>query len=305
MSSPPPSPLGNQQLNTTNSNSAGENYFGLPEYALFQKEKLPLWLTQAYEQIDSQEELSAIKTDSDYFSLEEKEEALASQEGLFLTANDDMDMGLGDYGTIDYIASPFSIKKGILMGQSRPPRPIFFWIAISMAMLSLLIAALFLGKENKNFSQIITSILPFKKTEMSNLQFSDLNSYRLNRGSKKPSVFIIEGKVTNHYEVPCHAVKVKGILFDEKNKKIAEEIVYCGNTLKEKEIKAYSQKKIDKLLKNPIGSTKPNVNIDPGQSIPFMILFFNPPKKEFEFSIEILKYTLDRPEEIIDPKKNK
>ncbi len=303
MSSPPPPPSGKQQPDTPISNSPEKLCFGLPEYALFQKEEIPAWMARVYDQFDKQDELPGLATGSPHNLREDSEETLASQEGLFLHANDDMDIGLGDYGRIDSLSSPFSIDRGILLGQPRSPRPIVFWIAIFMAMFSVLIAAFFLGKENRNFSQTISSILPFKKTEMSKLQFSDLNDYRFNRGKKGPSVFIIQGKVTNNYESTCHAIEVKAILFDEKNKKIAEKTGYCGNILKKKEIKSYSQKKINKILKNPKGSTKQNANIKSGQSIPFMVIFFGPPEKEFEYSIEILKYDLDHQEENKSPTK--
>ena len=35
-----------------------------------------------------------------------------------------------------------------------------------------------------------------------------------------------------------------------------------------------------------------NFNIEPGKSVPFMLIFFDPPGKLSEFSLEVHKYTL-------------
>jgi hypothetical protein len=85
---------------------------------------------------------------------------------------------------------------------------------------------------------------------------------------------------------------VKGTLFDERGNPAAEKTVYCGNVLSVKQIKSSSRKKIEQSLQNAYGSTLSNFNIEPGKSVPFMLIFFDPPGKLSEFSLEVHEYNL-------------
>ena len=268
--------------------------FELPESAFFQKDEIAYWMVQAYDSFEIQEPSPAAFPHKKEDTLRSHEEETASQNNLFVRVDEDT-MGLGNYGHLDQFPSPFSIEKGLPFGKTRSPRPLYFWLAIILAVLTVLIAAFLLGKKNNNFASRISAILPFKKVEMSKLQFSDLNSYRLDRDKGKGPVFVVEGKVTNHYEKTCHRIQVKGILFDERDKIIMEEQVYCGNILSKKEIKSLSKENMARKLKNIGGSTAANRDIASGDSIPFMLIFFTPPKSEFEFSLEVTQYSFTAP----------
>ena len=114
----------------------------------------------------------------------------------------------------------------------------------------------------------------------------------LKENAKGSAAFVIEGKVTNHHKSPCNSIQVKGTLFDERGNPSVEGVVYCGNILTTKQIKSYPRKKIEKMLQNTYGETLSNFNIEPGKSVPFMLIFFYPPGKLSEFSVEVHQYTL-------------
>ena len=174
-----------------------------------------------------------------------------------------------------------------------------------IALLAVVLIALFLtykaglqkivGKAAQLRNSIAT-ILPLKSADEGRLHLSNLNSDFVSRGRGKTAVFVIDGKVTNGYKKVCASIQVKGILFDERGKRAAEETVYCGNTLTKEELRSVSEKNIKEIMQNPVGSSLSNLNIKPGKSISFMLIFFNPPEKLSEFSIEIAGYSLRQAE---------
>ncbi|MEW6443466.1 MAG: zinc-ribbon and DUF3426 domain-containing protein [bacterium] len=136
----------------------------------------------------------------------------------------------------------------------------------------------------------VAGLLPFGEKDGGSIQFSDLNSYFITTGKGQTPAFVVEGRVTNHFPVPCNFVQVKGVLFDQKGDRAAEEVAYCGNVLRKQDIQTLPPEKIQQTLQNMSGSALSNFNIEPGKSIPFMLVFFNPPENVSEFSVEIFHY---------------
>jgi len=149
-----------------------------------------------------------------------------------------------------------------------------------------------------------SAFLPGGKHELGSIQFSDLNSYFVSGGRGQTGAFVIEGNVTNHHPVPCKFVQVKGTLFDAKGDRAAEETAYCGNILKKSEIQNSSAERIREVLQRPSGAALSNLSIEPGKSIPFMLVFLDPPENVSEFSVEIVGYQKETlPEEKEQPLK--
>jgi len=77
-----------------------------------------------------------------------------------------------------------------------------------------------------------------------------------------------------------------GDVLDDKGDVIRQKTVYTGNTFTEEEIKELPQEEIDKALMNRFGKNRINVNIGPGEAVPFMIIFENLPENLSEFTVE-------------------
>jgi hypothetical protein len=207
---------------------------------------------------------------------------------------------LGGLGGDEYFSTPYPLGQDMVVGKKRPKRRLRLWVGVGL--LAILIASLvFLAgkcatrvswQEVKKLGREALSMLPLNRLDSGKIQISDLSGRFQERARKEPSVFVIEGKVTNRHESPCHSIQVKGILFDERGNPAAEKVVYCGNVLTASQIKSQSRKKIEQSLQNAYGSTLSNFNIEPGKSVPFMLIFFDPPAKLSEFSLEVDGYTL-------------
>jgi predicted Zn finger-like uncharacterized protein len=95
--------------------------------------------------------------------------------------------------------------------------------------------------------------------------------YLENRNQNR--IFVIEGQAANHWKEPRSLIKVKGTLMDSQGGKVEEKTSYCGNILLEEDLNAFTGEAIAKSLSSQFGQTFSNVNIPPGRSVPFMIVF--------------------------------
>ncbi len=270
---------------------------------LLQREEIPVWMVQAYEQ-GERGSISDPHVPGDTILSHDIQMREANTEESIPILMDEAVHEEGAALDESILDAPYAKGKGISRDfpahapkAGRRPRP---GLIIS-AILVLALAAFFLFGGNlrqktfdlaENLATTVKGLLPFQESEEGSLQFSNLKDSFVPRGKKEPSVFVIEGKVTNRYTKPTHSIQVRGILFDEKGKRAAEEIVYCGNILKEKQIRTFTREKIEETLQNAYGDSLSNLNIEPGGSIPFMLVFFGPPGQLFEFSLEIANYTL-------------
>jgi len=90
-------------------------------------------------------------------------------------------------------------------------------------------------------------------------------------------VFVVEGEAINHWKESRSFIRVKAVLLDSKGNKVQEQEAYCGNILSEKDLREMSRGAIEKSLSSQFGVSFSNVNILPGKSVPFMIVFLDLP----------------------------
>jgi len=99
-------------------------------------------------------------------------------------------------------------------------------------------------------------------------------------------LFVVKGTVTNDYPKPRSFVLVKASILDEKGQVVRSKRAYAGNIFSDEELKKLPFQEIEKAMKNPKGKDGANVNIAPGSSVPFMIIFRNLPGNLSEFTVE-------------------
>jgi predicted Zn finger-like uncharacterized protein len=300
---PPVAPVPEERASPESSSHEAALQTPFDPSMFLQRDEIPYSIVQAYEEPTRIEEPPT--------SLEEPEDIWSSPEGyepletetsdILLDAEELDDPGqLAGLGGDDYFSTPYPLGKDLVVGKKRPKRRLRLWIGLALAAILIVLLALFARRwatqvsfqKIKDVGQGALSLLPWNKLESGKIQISDLNGYFQDRSRKGGPVFVIEGNVTNRYKNPCHSIQVKGILFDERGNPAAEKIVYCGNVLSGQNIKSMSRKKIEQSLQNTYGSTLSNFNIEPGTSVPFMLIFFDPPAKLSEYSLEVHAYTL-------------
>jgi len=110
---------------------------------------------------------------------------------------------------------------------------------------------------------------------------------RFTKSTASGDLLVISGLAVNEYEYPVARVKLRGKVLDNTGKVLGEVETYAGNLLTDDELNRLTDKEVLAELQKPEGSDMPNTNIRSRASIPFMIVFMNPPKEIDEFIIEL------------------
>lgn len=103
---------------------------------------------------------------------------------------------------------------------------------------------------------------------------------------KAGQLFVIKGMVTNNYPKPRSFILLKGTILDDKGKVVKIKMAYAGNTFAEKQIKETPIEGLNQGLKIRAGRNRMNLNLQPGATIPFMIVIDKLPENVSEFTVE-------------------
>lgn len=101
------------------------------------------------------------------------------------------------------------------------------------------------------------------------------------------SLFVVHGEARNDYQTARSTISVRGIIYDSQGKAILQQTAYCGNHLDEAALRTLPYSKIEETMNNQFGDALSNLNLDPGQAIPFTIVFRNMPDKVADFAVEL------------------
>lgn len=123
-------------------------------------------------------------------------------------------------------------------------------------------------------------------TTVSGINFTEVKE-RFTKSTASGDLLVISGLAVNEYEYPVGRVKLRGKILDNTGKLLGEVEAFAGNLLTDEEMNRLSDKEILAELQKPEGSDMPNTGIRSRASIPFMIVFMNPPKEVDEFIIEL------------------
>ncbi|MGE5189382.1 MAG: DUF3426 domain-containing protein, partial [Gemmatimonadota bacterium] len=99
-------------------------------------------------------------------------------------------------------------------------------------------------------------------------------------------MFVIKGQVTNEGRQRKTGVRIHAALLDARNATLAEKTVYAGNVLAGEVLRKATREKIEEAMSNPIGGGLANMDVPPGKSIPFMVVFFDAPEGVDSYRLE-------------------
>ena len=118
------------------------------------------------------------------------------------------------------------------------------------------------------------------------IKLADLNGYFVANGATG-QLFVIQGRAINAYPDARSAIAVKGVLLSKGGKPVLQQTVFSGNMLDEGQLRSLPFAKIEESMNNQFGDSLSNLNVAPGKSIPFTIVFKNLPADLAEFTVEV------------------
>ncbi|MBI4746735.1 MAG: zinc-ribbon domain-containing protein [Deltaproteobacteria bacterium] len=127
----------------------------------------------------------------------------------------------------------------------------------------------------------------YKGAESGQINLAELNGY-FTQNAEAGNIFVITGMAVNNTNKARSFFQVRGILFSKKGEKLIQKEVFCGNVFSSKELTTLPRAKIEVDLINKVGSKLSNINLAPGKSVPFTIIFFDLPQDTAEFSVEVV-----------------
>lgn len=109
---------------------------------------------------------------------------------------------------------------------------------------------------------------------------------------KEGQLFIIEGKAVNRFPEARELIRLKASLYDKQGTEVASQEFMCGNVVSLYQLQVSSRQDIEQALAAKVGILTNNTNIQPGASVPFMVVFFKAPESVEEFGLEVIQSSL-------------
>ncbi|BBO85707.1 hypothetical protein DSCO28_62730 [Desulfosarcina ovata subsp. sediminis] len=186
------------------------------------------------------------------------------------------------------VAPPSSISRPVKKGKSKS-----IIVLLIILILGAAAGALYFLSQSGIEIPFVSDYLKPKVQDPGNLKLttSQINSKfvdNINVGK----LFVISGMVQNGYSESRGMATLVGKLFSKGKVAVNEEKVYAGNIMSDLELANLEWDKIQARLSNRLGDNRSNVKIEPGKSIPFMVVFSNLPGDLEEFTIEVVGSTV-------------
>ena len=101
------------------------------------------------------------------------------------------------------------------------------------------------------------------------------------------SMLVVEGRVVNAGREPVDLVEVEATLFGTGGAVLMVKRAMAGVTLALSQLETFLEADIEALLNDEAGILTTNRNVAGGNSVPFMVVFFNPPEGVAEFAVKV------------------
>ncbi len=109
---------------------------------------------------------------------------------------------------------------------------------------------------------------------------------------KAGKLLVITGMVRNNYPERRNFIRLRGHLLNGEGKNLADRFVFAGNILSEEELTTLPILEITTRLSLKGGQRGLNMNVAPGQEIPFMLVFDKLPEGIAEYRIDAVSSVL-------------
>jgi predicted Zn finger-like uncharacterized protein len=97
---------------------------------------------------------------------------------------------------------------------------------------------------------------------------------------------VISGEAVNEFASPRAAIQVKGMIYGPNGQVLASKNAFCGNPLTREQLATMPLDKIESAMANQFGDSLDNLGVQPGKTIPFVIVIANPPASAKELGVE-------------------
>jgi hypothetical protein len=101
--------------------------------------------------------------------------------------------------------------------------------------------------------------------------------WHVDKDATAGNLFVIKGSVANVGNVPSAGIRIQATLLGKDNEALAEKAVFAGNVLDEASLRKMDRARIEGAMSNRFGEGNVNREIPPGNALPFMVVYTDPP----------------------------
>jgi len=106
------------------------------------------------------------------------------------------------------------------------------------------------------------------------------------KNKKAGDLLVISGEAVNEYNKPRAAIQIKGLVFGADGEEVSSKIAFCGNPLTEEQLATMTMAQIEAAMANQFGDSLANMEVAPGDAIPFVIVIPKPPAGATDYGVE-------------------
>ncbi|MDD2851554.1 MAG: DUF3426 domain-containing protein [Desulfuromonadaceae bacterium] len=99
-------------------------------------------------------------------------------------------------------------------------------------------------------------------------------------------LLVVSGEVLNEYSKPRASLQVKVTVFDESGKGVITKSAYGGNPLTKEQLISLPLDKIEAAMANQFGDSLVNMEVAPGQAIPFVVVLATLPNGAKNYEVQ-------------------
>jgi len=99
-------------------------------------------------------------------------------------------------------------------------------------------------------------------------------------------LLVISGEAVNEFNKPRAAIQIKGIVFGANEAEVSSKVAFCGNPLTEEQLATMTKEQIEAAMANQFGDSLANMEVAPGDAIPFVIVLPKPPAGATDYGVE-------------------
>ena len=213
------------------------------------------------------------------------EELKPSQELLFAPlaaaqAKPVFDSGADLFGTAPAAAAqeelpPLSISSRRKEGPRVSGMLVFMGVIIAALVIFYSIWGYMMLTEDKGTETVETGRITVRSVEASFI-----------KNKKAGDLLVISGEAVNEYTNPRAAIQIKGIVFGADGEEVSSKSAFGGNPLSKEQLSTMTMDKIEAAMANQFGDSLANMEVAPGDAIPFVIVLPKPPKGATDYGVE-------------------
>jgi len=170
--------------------------------------------------------------------------------------------------------------------KSRSSKLVLILLLIVLLGLAGYIASVIMGYKLPAVNQYIKKPVP-QTSEVKPVPNQKSVNGRFVTNATAGTLFVITGRVENPSNTAYSHIEIRGALITKNKEEAKIKNVFCGNIITEDMLKTGNISDINALLMLKQGAHNINVNVAPGASVPFMVVFSDLPEKLQNFTVKI------------------